>query len=125
MARQSCPTHQERAVLIRDIALGGLVLTCFSAQNIDRFGSCGAPGRTGRPPTLEPTLASSAHGRAKAGYSTVSFSLGAETRRVLVSALGLGRSRKRVRHHAKSTPTSSRASERPHGQATSMTATTR
>jgi hypothetical protein len=58
-------------------------------------------------------------------YRTVSFSLGAETRRVLVSAFGLGRRRKRVWHQAKSTPTSSSASERPHGQANSMTATTR
>ena len=50
-------------------------------------------------------------------HRTVVFSLGAETRRVLASALGLGRRRKRVWHHANSTPTSSSASERPQGQA--------
>lgn len=58
-------------------------------------------------------------------HRTVSFSLGTEARRVFFSALGLGSRRKRVWHHAKSTPTSSRASERPHGQANSMTARTR
>ena len=56
----------------------------------------------------------------------VSFSLGAKTRRVLGWALGFGSSRKRVWHHAKSpTPTSSKASERPHGQANSKIEMTR
>src|SRR5688572_26414351 len=55
---------------------------------------------------------------------TVSFSFGAETRRDVASNFGLGRSQKRVWRQAKSTPTSSRASERPHGQANSMTAPT-
>jgi hypothetical protein len=56
---------------------------------------------------------------------TVSVSLGAETRRVLAWTLGFGSSRKRVWHQAKSTPTSSKASERPQGQANSMTPMTR
>src|ERR1700719_4452171 len=73
-----------------------------------------APHEVGTRPNPKPAI-----------QRTLSFSLGAEARRVFVSALGLGRRRKRVWHHAKSTPTSSKASERPHGQANSMTAITR
>ncbi len=56
---------------------------------------------------------------------TISVSLGAETRRIRDGALGFGSSRKRVWRLAKSTLTSSKASERPQGQPNSMTATTR
>jgi hypothetical protein len=64
----------------------------------------------------------SAFGRSEAVVcSAVSFSLGAETRRVLLWALGFGRRRKRVWHHAKPTPTSSNESERPHMQGNGMT----
>ena len=56
---------------------------------------------------------------------TLSFSFGAETRRGLAMVLGFGSRRNRVWHQAKSTPTSSKASERPHGQANSMTIRTR
>src|SRR5215472_10623831 len=80
--------------------------------------ACGAEGQMSREVGARPNLSPALH-------RTVSFFFGAETRRVLVSALGLGRSRKRVWHHAKSMPTSSRASEPPHGQAYSMIAMTR